>query len=146
MANTIWTAGLPSKPGVYWFDNGFRTFPDETPMVIKVYGNGRTYGYGDYGSGPVNNFYNPTVCPNAGYAEIAPHGKWLDYTCIKRDGARAWVKDPNGHLGFGLLRPGWNKTAGGSVLWLDHPTSGETHGDWIGDGYLFSPVKVPRLK
>jgi hypothetical protein len=143
-SNLVWESGLPSKPGVYWFDVGLRMFPD--PMVIRVAPDGSIYGYGDYGSGPIDYYYNPKVCPDARHLAIAPPRKWLDLACIKRDRARAWVRHPEGYLGFGLLRPGYNRTVGGSVLWLDHPTEGEVHGDWMSDDYEFSPVRVPILK
>ena len=138
----VWTSGLPSKPGIYWFDPGFRLDPIDHPMVIKVWGGGTTYGYGDFGSGPIDCYYSPEVCPKARYAEIQPPGEWLGPECI-REGARAWVRDPKGCLGFGLLRPGYHGKVGGSLLWL---SGGDSHGGWIGDDHRFSPVAIPILQ
>lgn len=145
---TAWIKGLPTEPGVYWFDNGLRgPVAIDTPTVIKVLANGTIFFYGDYGSGPISSIYSSELCKKACHAEIEPAKTWQDYKCIKKKHSRAWVKDANGHLGFGLLEPGYiSGEVDGSILWLDHPSIGEVHGQRQGQGCKFSLVQMPKLK
>lgn len=153
MSKTIWTPGTPTLPGVYWFDTGHRfdweIKKNRHPMVIQVgKGGGEPYMFGDYGSGPLSMYYSEKICPNAVWAHIEQPEEWGDHTVVKGERGRAWVKHPNGYLGFGLLRPGWHHDVGGTILWLDKPQCASESGGWwkSSEGYQFSAVKMPKIK
>lgn len=153
MAKTIWTPGTPTIQGIYWFDHGRRfeweIKKDRHPSVIQVSKDGSDiHMFGDYGSGPLSMYYNEKFCPDACWAHIEQPEEWGDHTCIKGDKARAWVKHPDGYIGFGLLRTGWHDDVGGTIVWLTHPQSASESGGWwkSSEGYQFCKVKMPKVK
>jgi len=156
MAKTIWTPGVPTLRGIYWFDHG-RRFDWEKkkhrhPSIIQVGRDVETiddiFLFGDYGSGPLSMYYSPKICPDACWTHIEQPSEWTDHTCIKGERGRAWVKHPQGYVGFGLLRPGWHNDVGGTIVWLDHPSTASESGGWwkSSEGYQFCPIKMPKVK
>ena len=96
---------------------------------------GTPYFYGDGGSGPLD-----VIIPRMKHAIISPPTTWGE-----KISPRTWVRHHEGYLGFGIFRHIDNSAheAYGTLIWLNHPTQGETHGGrYTNDKkYLYCNVK-----
>ena len=150
MSKVIWVPGVPTVPGIYWWDGGLRfdwqNKKDQIPLVLQVTSEDQ-YVYGDNSSMPLSSVYSERLNKKAQHAAIEQTEDWQDLSCIKERRSRAWVKDPDGNIGFGLLEPGTNDDVGGTILWINHPNLAAQSGMWIKSdkNYQFSLVKRGKL-
>lgn len=141
---TLWIPGLPKEDGVYWYDSGFDHVKE--PAVLQVRG-GSTYMFGDFGSMPISSVYVPSMEKQVSYALVPENYEWQDYKCITSR-SRAWVKTPDGLIGFGLLSPGWHSNVHGTWLWPAPHINASECGRYVRDtdNFLFSLVDKPKVK
>jgi hypothetical protein len=149
MNKTIWYPNVPTTPGIYWFNAGFSKFfgeKDRKPLILQITSH-ELYVFGDGGSMPLNMVYNEKFSKNAEWAHIKQPTKWVGGECIKEHKSRAWIKDKNGYVGVALVSPGVHYDVRADVVWLNHPHNAASHGEWIrnSEGYLYSPIKVPKI-
>lgn len=134
---TEWRKGIPTEPGVYWFDTS--TGIGHKPLVLRIFDGSTPYFYGDGGSGPLD-----FIVPRMKHAIIQPHnGTWGE-----KISTRTWVRRPDGCIGFGLFYKIDNDSheAYGSILWFGEQPSA-AHGLWIRrvDEYLYCNVKKVKI-
>lgn len=147
-----WILGTPTKSGLYWFNNGLKISKIKSPIFIaktNVYKNDiytQIYGYG--GEMPLRYVYNEKYCNYAKYKEITIPKKWFKINkFIKTSKLQyLWFKDSKDNIGIGILRSTDSKYLAGTSIWLGN--GGSASGDVIDkeSNYVFSPVKIPRLR
>lgn len=159
---TIWQKGLPSKDGVYWFDNGLRhlSFTPTDAGILQVRKGDLCY-FGDYGSMELNSYFPEKLLKRARFAEIDPPTKWLSIEATLKSKEwkdyrnaqgkrRAWVsKTPLGpSLGIGLL-DSWSESITGTIVWISHDNSVSESGVWIRpeyDRHVFSLIPIVSIE
>lgn len=145
---TIWHPGVPTVPGIYWFDPGIRMprgmDEDYTPYFLKT--NGETpILFHNYYSGDINFVYHEKVCKKACYAHIEKPTTWHDHKCIKGEHVRAWAKDPSGHLAVTIVEADIRGGISGDFIWVKKSGLHSECSKWIraNEGYLYSPIEFP---
>lgn len=137
-----WKSGPPQEDGIFWFDLGI--FEDKDTFLIVDRKNGIAYANGHYGSGPIEHFWSPKV-KTAKHMPVKPvhiNGEWNNKW---NNEPYAWVCSPEGFYGFALLRHDFHGPSG-HVIYLNHPHSRATYGEWLkhDHGWKFQPVSKPQ--
>ena len=145
-----WKAGIPNKPGIYWFDTGLNPELSEF-LILEMFkkADGKLDGYI---SGPTGNcagldfVYHPKYCKNARYQQVQPIkklGPWKDIQDYKKE-RYSWVREKTGYYALGILQSGTHGPHG-TMIYLNNPNCGAAynyHMDYS-DGAFYQPIIKP---
>lgn len=136
-----WSSKVPTQAGFYLYDMGFGSKRGYSIILMHSDGDGTLIGVGTC---PLSMIYSPKICTKARFAKLEIPQKWEEIK-IPAHNTRAWVRSPNGYIGFGVLVPGWNYSFGGTIGWLNNPNVGIECGSWHNyDGFKFSLFNTPE--
>lgn len=130
--------GKPIQQGFYWS----RLLCEKDLVMVAELKNGMMWDYGHYGGGYVDEEaikyyeYMPIKMPT-------PDAEWK-WQNFNDEHIYCWAKDREGYVGFCLLKNNWNNTFTGTIIYLNHPTCGASHGEYFckEEGWVFTKTEL----
>jgi len=141
-----WTRGIPTKDGIYWFDEEIIPKFNPEPLLLQIdRGTATVHGRGS--SMPLSMIYDPKFDKifRPRYADIPEPKDWkkLSRPSDIKDNKQGWVESPEGYVGFAILEENTHSVVA-DILWFNDPNCLSYSGKRIrpGDNYRFGFVKV----